>query len=112
MVSADRGWLLSLRPQVAEFLKERLSLEVSQNKTVVRDVRQGVAFLGAFLKPRRRYVSNAALRRMERKVPHIADGRTPWRLCSSLNSFLGLLSHYRCYHERCRLFLPLGTVTK
>lgn len=107
VVSADRGLLLSLRPQVAEFLKERLSLEVCQNKTVIRDVRQGVGFLGAFLKPRRRYVSNATLRRMECKVPHIADERTPWRLCSSLNSFLGLLSHYRCYHERCRLFLPL-----
>ncbi|MBQ8064438.1 MAG: RNA-directed DNA polymerase [Prevotella sp.] len=108
VVSADREWLLSLRQPIGEFLRERLSLEVSSGKTVIRDVCQGVEFLGAYLKPRRRYVSNATLRRMERKVPLLSGQHNPWLLCSSLNSFLGLLCHYRCYRLRCQLFLPMS----
>ncbi len=59
-----------------------------------------------------RYVSNATLGRMERKVPLLSRQREPRLLCSSLNSFLGLLSHYRCYHVRRRMFLPLASAWK
>ena len=110
IVSADRKWLLGLRQPVSDFLQEHLGLEVNEDKTVICDVRQGVEFLGAFLKPRRRYVSNATLRRMERKVPTLSDEPAPERLLSRLNSMLGLLSHYRSYRIRRHVFYELPFV--
>lgn len=108
VVSADREWLLSLRQPITVFLRSHLGLDVNTTKTCICDVRQGVEFLGAFLKPRRRYVSNATLARMEPKVRAMDGSMPPQQLRSRLNSMLGLLSHYRCYRHRCRLFMPLA----
>ena len=106
VVSADREWLCSLQKPVATFLRERLGLEVNLGKTVIHDVRYGVGFLGAFLKPFRRYASNSTLRRMRRKLPLLEKQEcTPEHLCNSLNSFLGILSHYRSYRLRRKMFL-------
>ena len=104
VVSADREWLLSLQAPLARFLHDRLGLTVNQGKTRLCDVRQGVEFLGAYLKPRRRYVSNTTLGRMERKIPGMALLQNPEQLRSRLNSLLGLLSHYRSYSLRRQLF--------
>lgn len=105
VVSADREWLCSLQKLVAAFLSEHLGLEVNMGKTVIRDVWYGVEFLGAFLKPYRRYASSNTLRRIRRKLPLLEDTRcTPEHLCNSLNSFLGILSHYRSYRLRCKMF--------
>ena len=110
VVSADRDWLLSLYSPIAAFLRDVLGLDVNTGKTHICDVRRGVEFLGAFLKPRRRYVSNTTLARMEPKVRAMDGSKTPERLRSRLNSMLGLLSHYRCYRLRRELFLPLLSV--
>ena len=107
VVSADRAWLLSLAGPVTAFLSEHLGLAVNQGKTVVCDVRQGVTFLGAYLKPRRRLVSGGTLERMKRRLPALSDAIAPAALRSRLNSMLGLLSHYRSYRLRRRLFLAL-----
>ncbi len=108
VVSADRDWLLSLRRPVADFLATNLGLNVNDGKTIIRDVRQGVEFLGAYLKPRRRYVSRASLSRLAAKVPSLSHKSSPGQLRSSLNSFLGLLSHYKSYGIRLTLFGSLG----
>ena len=58
----------------------------------------------AYIDARRHYVSNATLRRMERKVTTLSDEPAPERLRSRLNSMLGLLSHYRSYRIRRHVF--------
>ena len=110
VVSADREWLLSLQEPLTAFLLDSLGLEVNRGKTRLCDVCQGVEFLGAWLKPRRRYVSRATLARMGAKVQAMDGSMPPQQLRSRLNSMLGLLSHYRCYHLRRELFLPLSFV--
>ena len=110
VVSADWDWLRGVIKPITTFLREHLFLDVNEDKTIVCDVRKGVSFLGAYLKPHRRYVSNATLRRLQAKIPSLKKKKTPELLRSSLNSFLGLLSHYRSYHIRYRLFYPLDYV--
>ena len=107
VVSADKDWLRSVIKPVTKFLRDHLFLDVNEEKTIICDVRQGVSFLGAYLKPHRRYVCNSTLHRLEAKVPSLQRKKTPELLRSSLNSFLGLLSHYRSYHIRRRLFYDL-----
>lgn len=110
VVSSDREWLRSLRKPIAGFLKTALGLEVNETKTIINDVRFGIEFLGSYLKPRRRYVSNRCLRRTKRKIPKLREVHSSEQLRSRLNSFLGILSHYRCYQLRRKIFFNLHEV--
>ncbi|MBQ7684236.1 MAG: RNA-directed DNA polymerase [Bacteroidaceae bacterium] len=112
VVGADREWLRSLIAPLTAFLSENLGLEVNAGKTRICDVRHGVEFLGAYLKPRRRYVSGATLRRMVSRLPYIAVMDDGVALRSRLNSMLGLLSHYRSYRLRCRFFAGLDVAAR
>lgn len=107
VVSADRDYLRHVAKAFSEFLHDNLNLEINDTKTIICDVRRGLSFLGAYLKPHRRYVSNATLRRMEAKLPMLSKEKTSEHLCCSINSFLGVLSHYRSYNIRKRLFFHL-----
>lgn len=108
VVSADREWLHSLVPMVERYLREELALELQTGKVEVADARQGVKFLGFYVKPWRRYPSRNSLRRMTKKfeVLHalaadlLTDGE---HIRSVLNSLLGVLSHTASYARRRRL---------
>ena len=68
VVGADRGWLLSLVPQVDALLRGRLGLELHEGKTTLSSVWHGVEFLGHWLKPHRIYASRTSVRRIGRKL--------------------------------------------
>lgn len=108
VVSADRDRLHAVEKAITTYLRRYLFLEINEDKTIICDVRKGVQFLGAYLKPHRRYVSNATLRRMVVKLPTLCKDKTPEQVRCSLNSFLGLLSHYRSYNIRRRTFYHLN----
>jgi retron-type reverse transcriptase len=103
VVGSDKEWLLSLVDSAERFLQERLHLELNRKKLHLLNVRHGVEFLGAFIKPETTYISNAAIGRMVIKVNEMdmTDHEAVFR---SINSFLGVLSHYDSFNIRCRLF--------
>ena len=104
VIDCNRQRLLSLISEISRFLGERLGLELHMGKVHLIDVRFGVSFLGAFVKPHRTYVANATLRRMLSNVSHldINDSEAVFR---SVNSFLGTLCHYRSFNIRSTMFL-------
>ena len=104
VVSHDREWLLSLVPKVRDYLKENLGLDLHMGKVQVMEVKNGVEFLGAYIKPYRTYMSHASIHRAVRKIERldISDKDKAWR---SLNSFLGVFAHFTSYNIRCRVFL-------
>lgn len=125
IVSTDKVFLLSLAPQVDAFLKRELGLSVQKGKTLLYDVRSGVPFLGAFLKKGRRYVDNKSLRHMRGKLgslsgdlPSVPSPELCRKIGSRLNSYLGVLVHYRSYNIRRSLmrvehdFSPYGYFTQ
>ena len=108
VVDYDAVRLKALIRPVGEFLKNRLGLELNMRKTRIFNVNQGVEFLGAFIKPFRTYVSNSSLFRINRKM--FSKNIDSPHLQSSVNSCLGVLSHYDSYclrkvlyGYRCRL---------
>jgi len=103
MVDPDRDWLLAQVPKVREFLADELGLQLHMGKLHVREVSQGVEFLGAFVKPYRDYVSNKTLNRIASKMQEIDlhDGK---RVSSTVNSYLGILSHTASFNLRQELF--------
>ena len=103
MVSADEEYLQCLVPDIKNFLKFELGLSINDQKTVLTDSDTGIEFIGAYLKPHRRYISRQSLRRITKKLPRVLARRTP----NQLNSYLGILSHYCAYHLTKSLFYPI-----
>lgn len=83
------------------FLQNKLGLSLSRNKVAIYSAYQGVEFLGAYLKPFRRYVGSRCLRRMEGKMASWVSC-PPEHPVQAVNSFLGITSHYRAYNIRRR----------
>lgn len=104
-VSSSKCALREMIPQINAFLKMNLGLQIHPHKVFIRDVRFGIEFLGGFNKPFRCYVANAAFRRLQRKVLALGTTEGLERLQASINSFLGVLSHYASFKIRKRLFL-------
>jgi hypothetical protein len=102
-ISSDRQRLMDAIPVMRDFLKHELCLDLHMGKTQITDVRQGVEFLGAYIKPFRIYTSNATLERIRRNLSQMdftdreAVGRT-------VNSYLGIMSKTASYNLRRELF--------
>lgn len=106
VVSCDREWLKGLIPKVRAFLEENLGLYLQDNKMRLCDVQQGVEYLGAYLKPHRRYVSNFTLRRINKKITRLEQtlpNPDPEHLRSSLSSILGIMRHHSSFRLRQQL---------
>jgi hypothetical protein len=103
VVSTDKEWLLSLIPYIDCFLQERLHLQLHRGKTQLREVSQGVEFLGGFIKPHRTYMSHHAEQRLRRSVERLPMNN-PDKLFRSVNAMLGVLAHYDSHRLRHELF--------
>ena len=103
VVSHNKEWLLSLIPQMDEFLRERLHLEIHRGKTQIREARYGAEFLGGFAKPYRTYMSHAAVGRLKASIRRLPKNDR-WQLFRSINAMLGVMSHFDSYRLRKKLF--------
>ncbi len=107
IVSANLAWLRSQIKQIEKYLELQLGLCTNKGKTIICNVLHGVAFLGAYLRPHRRYVSSNSLNRMRAKVHDLSKIKNGEQLRSRLNSYLGILSHYSSYKIRRELYFSL-----
>ena len=104
IVDNDKEKLKRLIEPIKNFLENELDLSLNLGKTKIRDVNIGVDFLGAYLKPWRRYISNECLKRMVRQLYEIEHIGTDKNIDCQINSFLGVLSHYKTYNIKKILF--------
>lgn len=104
LVSRDKHWMLSLIPDIRNFLSEQLGLDLHMGKLHIRDILHGVEFIGAFVKPYRTYASNKTIQRMNGKIQEL-DVRNTDKALHPVNSFLGVLGHSATYNIRREIFL-------
>ncbi len=109
-VSTYKKELRAVVPYVRCFLHKVLGLEIHPHKLFIRDVRYGVEFLGGYAKLYRNYISNKSLCRMKRKLALLSTVGDVEYLRASVNSFLGVLSHYASFRLRKRMFEPIVTI--
>ena len=103
-ISSDRQRLTDAIPVMRDFLKDELCLDMHMGKTQIIDVRYGVEFLGAFIKPYRTYICNRSLSRIRHEaadVRHMGRGQA----FRTVNSLLGVMSHYSSYNLRREIFI-------
>lgn len=104
VVNRSKAALREKVKPISEFLSKELGLQLHPDKLIVCNARYGVGFLGAYLKPYRNYIHNDSLKRIKEgleKLKHISDTE---RLRASLDSYLGVMSHYASFRLRKNLF--------
>lgn len=104
LVSCYKDFLLECIPKIKEFLKNNLELEINCAKIILKEVKYGIEFLGAYIKPFRTYISNQCLHRMKFDYNVI---NTKIKLISSLISRFGLMSKYSSYNVRYNMITNL-----
>ena len=107
IVSKDKAFLHKIIPLIQKFLKEELHLDINCGKTTITNVKYGVEFLGAYIKPHRTYVSNASLRRIKAKLNLINKKDN---IVNSINSYLGIFKHYSSFNLRKELFSNIPNI--
>jgi retron-type reverse transcriptase len=103
--SHNRKWLEFYIPAIRKFLSNELKLELHPNKLFIKTIASGVDFLGMVNFPDHRILRTKTKRRMLKKI---SAGREKLRndliseeyFASSLNSYLGMLSHCSSYKLR------------
>ena len=108
VVGATKEELFAVVPKVRDFLRDELELELNETKVCVIDAYKGVEFLGAYVKPYRTYPSNRSLKRMRGRMKSLDWQEGSRQLQSRVNSMLGVLSHYDCWHVRKVLVWQAG----
>lgn len=90
IMSQDRGWLVSLIPEIERFLKERLGLSLHPQKIFLKTLASGMDYLGWVHFPDHRILRTATKRRMMKRILENPTNET-------LHSYLGLLGHGNTY---------------
>ena len=104
VVMCGKRRLRELITEIDVFLSDNLGLKAHPDKTVIKNVRYGIEFLGAYVKPYRKYVRNGTKRRMMKRLRVLGSEKDRRHLSCSINSYLGILSHYASFKMRKRLF--------
>ena len=84
--SADRNWLVSLIPQIQQYLMKKLCLTLHPKKVSNQTLASGIDFLGWVHFPTHRVLRTATKRRMKRRVTEHPTNET-------VQSYLGMLQH-------------------
>lgn len=99
----DREYLKSIIPQIEEFLSVNLDLKLNKKKVKIFDLQYNFRFLGACIRPYRRYVRSRTVRKFRKTIYTIEKNITPetrLEYINTINSYLGYLSHFKTYREK------------
>ena len=113
LVHSDKEYLKSLVPKIKDFLRLKLRLTLHPNKIYLQHYTKGVKYLGAVIKPYRIYIANRtkgnfyeAIERLNLIAKdHKPNKEEKGKFLSSMNSYLGIMKHYKTYHLRKRIII-------
>lgn len=78
----------------------------------ITNIKQGIEFLGAFMKPYITYISNKTLKRIKYKLFKMQNDGIYSDTTFSINSYLGILKHYSTFKLRKELFKKITKLYK
>jgi RNA-directed DNA polymerase len=111
LIHSDKCYLNRLIPIITEYLSKKLHLTLHPDKVYLQHFSKGVKFLGAFIKPHRAYVANrikgnfyeAIKKQSALAIHHKPDAEERAAFRSVMNSYLGIMKHYKTYKLRKRM---------
>ncbi|MCD4697297.1 MAG: reverse transcriptase/maturase family protein [Bacteroidales bacterium] len=108
LIHPDINYLKSLIPVIRDYLKENLHLDLHPDKVYLQHYSKGVKYLGVVILPHRNYVANrtkgnfyhAIVNQNKVARDHKPSDEEKVAFQSSMNSYLGILKHYKTYKIR------------
>jgi hypothetical protein len=113
LILPDKKLLLETKEKINLFLKEDCKLELHPRKIYLQHYSKGFSFLGAYIKPYRTYIGNRTKKKFIQTIRQTTlllsrgnlTGNDLMSIQSSVNSYLGLLKHYKTYNIRKKVLL-------
>jgi RNA-directed DNA polymerase len=87
ILSEDQNYLWELVPKIADFLEEKLKLQLHPNKLFVKTLSSGVDFLGWVYFPNHRVLRTATKRKMFRNIENTTQDKRE----NTIASYFGML---------------------
>mgnify|MGYP003472204453 CR=1 FL=1 len=125
VVKASKEWLVRLRSEAARWLKDNLRLTLHPRKLYLQRAERSVKFLGVVMCHGRLYTNNRtvndffmAMERLEGAAmrcwhaPTVENAIRLRRVVSTVNCYLGLMSHTKSYAIRRRAFSKMQWMWK
>jgi RNA-directed DNA polymerase len=111
IIHPDKGFLKSLILELYDFLQSTLHLTLHPKKIHLQHYKKGVKFIGSVILPNRIYIANRTKGNFYNAIAKqnkIVQNRKPTKgeqeaLLSSLNSYLGIIKHYKSFSIRKRM---------
>lgn len=103
--------LKRLIPKINSYLKDNLGLSLHPRKIYLQPCQNGVKFLGCFIKPSHTVINHRTFQNFKQSlncynnlaVNHKPDKEEKAAFISSVNSYLGILRHYKTYKKRRKI---------
>lgn len=108
IIHNDRDYLKSIIPEIKRFLIDELFLTLHPDKIYLQHYSKGVKYLGAVIMPNRIYIANrtkgnfynSIIRHNQVAESHKPDRAELQQIQCSINSYLGIMLHYKSYYIR------------
>ena len=108
IIHNDKVYLKSLIPEIKNYLIDELYLTLHPDKIFLQHYRKGVKYLGAVIMPNRIYIANrtkgnfynSIIRHNQVVESHKPDRAELQQIQCSINSYLGIMIHYKSYNIR------------
>ena len=116
LIAGEKDKLLELLPQIREYLRQHLGLELHPQKVYLQPIRHGVKYLGTVIKQGRLYAGNRTVSNainLVREFNKIKDKeRHIEQFAQRYNSYMGYLEHRKSYAIRWKIWNELSDDTK
>lgn len=111
IVYENKEYLKKLIPKLSEYLQSELQVTIHPKKIYLQHYSKGVKFLGTVIKPNRIYIANRTIGNFYNAIEkqnQIAWDHKPTKeeqqaFQSSMNSYLGIMKHYKSYKLRKKM---------
>ncbi len=108
LIHHSKEHLQSLIPKISDYLSDNLKLTLHPDKVYLQHYGKGVKYLGSVIKPHKIYIANRTKGNFYNALEtqnKIARDHKPTKeeqqaFQSSMNSYLGIMKHYKTYRLR------------
>ena len=107
-VHSSKNFLKKLIPIIQNYLFDNLGLSLHSKKIYLQSCQNGVKFLGCYIKPSHIVINHRTITNFRQSIniynklayDHKPDKEERMSFVSSVNSYLGILKHYKTYKKR------------
>ena len=107
IIHQDKEYLKSLVHIIRKYLSEQLQLTLHPNKIYLQHYSKWVKFLGAYIKPWRKYIHRRTIGNFQKKMNCLSDYWDGKKELSIVNSYLWILRHGENFKIRKKILTSL-----